>query len=261
MRESLPVDFGALPGRVALAAWDLGEREPVAVAAQRVVPAASTIKVLVLVAALREVHRGQCALEAELDVSEHRAGGFGVLRELTSVHQLSLHDLLTLMIVLSDNAATNVVIDAVGLDTINACAAELGCTDTRVQRRLMDYDAKHRGYDNVTTALDQARVLDRLARGEALPEHLTRHALDVLSRQQVRDRLPALLPESAGCWNKTGEQAGLRHDVGLIGRADKPQAVVAVLVDGLTDERSRGYRGGPACPLIADIGAQVHRAL
>jgi beta-lactamase class A len=250
-----------VPGRLGFAAWDLGEQDPVTLDAERPVHPASTIKVLILVAALREVQRGRWALDSDVPLLPpgDRAGGSGVLRELTSVYRMSLSDLLTLMIVVSDNAATNAVIDVVGFDAINACARDLGCTETRVERRLMDPGARG---ENVTSALDQARVLDGLARGTALPADLSRHALDVLSRQQVRDRLPALLPPEARCWNKTGELLGLRHDVGLIGTDSAPRAVVAVLVDELTDDRSRlGYRGGPACDAIAAVGLAVHQAL
>ncbi|WP_223838952.1 serine hydrolase [Saccharopolyspora pogona] len=250
--------FDGLPGRAGFAAWDLDEQEPVLVDAEQVMHAASTIKVLIMIAALRAVQEGRIELDEYVELPAERVGGFGILRELPSVARISLRDLITLMIVISDNAATNAVIDAVGFEAIRDCAADLGCTATRVERRLMDPNAHGR---NETTALDQARVLDALARGAALPPELTEHALEVLSKQQVRDRLPALLPEGAQCWNKTGELLGLRHDVGLIG-ADRPRAVVAVLVDELTDERSRtGYRGGPACDVIAALGAAAYRAL
>ncbi|GAA0536776.1 serine hydrolase [Saccharopolyspora thermophila] len=250
--------WDGFPGRVGFAAWALDEREPVLVGAERVVRAASTIKVLVMITALRAVCSGRIGLDTEVELPAERVGGSGVLRELPSVRRISLRDLVTLMIIISDNAATNAMIDVVGLDAIRDCAADLGCTDTRVERRLMDVDAPGR---NETTALDQARVLDALARGAALPPDLTDHALGVLARQQVRDRLPALLPEGARCWNKTGELEGLRHDVGLIG-TDRPRAVVAVLVDELTDERSaRGSRGGPACDAIAELGRAVYRSL
>ncbi|GAA4615582.1 serine hydrolase [Saccharopolyspora hordei] len=247
-----------LPGRVGLAAWDLAEREPVVLGAERVVPAASTIKVLIMVTALRAVHAGTLELDAPRQLPTERVGGAGLLRQLRSVERLSLRDLITLMVVISDNAATNAVIDAVGFDAIRECAANLGCTGTRVERKLMHH---HEPGRNETTALDQARVLDRLARGAALPPGLTEHALGVLAEQQVRDRLPALLPVGARCWNKTGELLGLRHDVGLLG-VDRPQAVIAVLVDELTDERScHGYRGGPACDAIAALGRSAFDAL
>lgn len=258
LHASLAPVWPELPGRWGFAAWDLDEREPVLHGADQQVEAASTIKVLIMIAALREVHDGSLALDTELRLPHQRVGGTGILRELPSVHRLPLGELLNLMIVVSDNAATNLLLETVGFDAVAECASSLGATSTRVERLLMDAEAEGL---NLTTARDQALVLDLLARGSALPEDLTKHALDVLARQQIRDRLPAHLPELTRCWNKTGEQLTLRHDVGLIGD-DRPRAVVAVLVDELADElSSRDYRGGPACPRIADLGSAVHEAL
>lgn len=256
LRRSL--DWSGFPGRVGFAAWDLAEREPVTWHADRSVHSASTIKVPILIAALREVHRGSLSLDRELPLPEpeERAAGSGVLWELPGVRTMTVRDLLTLMVVISDNAATNVVIDAIGFAAINECARDLGCTATSIERHLMHSGGK------TTTALDQAVLLDRLASGEALPAGLTRFALGVLARQQVRDRLPALLPDGASVWNKPGEIAGLRHDVGLIGTGPRPRAVVAVLVDQLGDQRyGSDPRGGPACERIAEVGRLVYQAL
>lgn len=243
------------PGRVAFAAWDLAEREPVLQDATRPVLAASTVKVLVMVAVLRQVEAGRLGLDTEVELPVRRAGGSGVLRELRGVGALQVGDVLRLMIVISDNAATNALLDLVGFAAVGECADELGATGTAVVRRLMDVHAPGR---NVTTALDQARVLDALARGRALGREGTELALGVLARQQVRDRLPALLPEGARCWNKTGEVRGLRHDIGLIGDRH-PRVVIAVLVDELTDDRSHAaHGGGPACDFIAQLGRIAH---
>ncbi|WP_258349194.1 serine hydrolase [Saccharopolyspora gregorii] len=242
------------PGRLGFAAWDLRERVPVLSGADREVHPASTIKVLVMISALRSVHDGLFTLDDQVPIPAERAGGSGVLHELSGVDRLGLGDLITLMIVISDNAATNAVIDAVGFPAIARCATDLGCTATRVERRLMDVRAPGR---NTTTAHDQARILDRLATARALPPDLTAHALRVLSRQQVRDRLPALLPAGVRCWNKTGEIAHSRHDVALIGD-HRPRAVVAVLVDELADERAAHRL---ACDRIADLGLRVFHAL
>ncbi|MDA3627017.1 class A beta-lactamase-related serine hydrolase [Saccharopolyspora sp. WRP15-2] len=257
-RMRAELERAELPGRVGFAAWDLAEREPVLLDAERVVHSASTIKVLIMITALRAVQAGRLGLDDPRDLPAERVGGAGVLRLLSSVDRMSLRDLIVLMIVISDNEATNAVIDAVGFDAIRDCAADLGCTATRVERHLMRH---HEPGRNETTALDQARVLDRLASGEALPPELTEHALGVLAEQQVRDRLPALLPAGVSCWNKTGELLGLRHDVGLIGTG-RPQLVIAVLVDELTDDRSlNDYRGGPACDAIAALGRSAYDAL
>lgn len=237
------------PGRLALAAWHLREREPVLVDEERVVHAASTIKTLPLIAALRAVERGELHLDSEMPAPTARVGGSGVLKDLRC-RRLPLGDLLTLMIVISDNTATNAVLDLVGFTAVDDVARELGCSDTRVQRHLMATDEP--GVLE-TTALDQARVLDRLATGHALAPEASRYALRTLSCQHVRDRLPAELPERARSWNKTGEIIGHRHDVALLGR-DEPECVVAVLTDRLDDERT-------ACTHIAGIGRAAFAAL
>ncbi|QUH02704.1 serine hydrolase [Saccharopolyspora erythraea] len=251
LREALEPGWADFPGRVGFAAWNLDEREPVLFGARRVVNPASTIKVLVMLTALREVQRGGLALDTEVRIPDERVGGAGVLKDLPGLRCLELADAVTLMITISDNTATNAVIEAVGFEAIGELAAELGCEGTQVQRLLMRVRDPGR---NTTCALDQARILDALARGTVLSPQLTDHALGVLSRQQVRDRLPALLPEGARCWNKTGEIDGSRHDVALIGDQERPRAVVAVLVDELADHRAGVDR-------IAGLGLRVYAAL
>ncbi|TDD07352.1 serine hydrolase [Saccharopolyspora terrae] len=248
-----------LPGRVGIASWDLRENVPVLRGAEVEVHSASTIKVLVMITALRAVADGRLDLDAQVELPADRTKGTGVLFEVPSVPRASLRDLINLMIVISDNAATNAVIDQVGFAAIAECTADLGCTGTRIERHIMDTEAP--GVLR-TTALDQARVLTALAEGTALPPQLTAHALTVLSRQQVVDRIPLLLPENARCWNKTGEIKGLRHDVALLSTDDTPQVVLAVLVDQLTDAVSnKGYRGGDGVEAIAAIGLAAWRAM
>lgn len=258
LRTALDELRPGLPEHLTFAAWDLREREPVTTDAERPVQAASTIKTLVMIAALRQVQDGYLALDQPVNLPGQRAGGTGVLCEIPSVTRLAFGDLINLMIVVSDNAATNAVIDTTGFDAVAGCANDLGAHDTRVERRLMDHTARGK---NITTALDQARILDALATGRALQKDLTQHALDTLHRQQVRDRLPARLGRTAQTWNKTGELHGLRHDTGLIGD-DEPRVVVAALIDGLADEKStQDYRGGPGTDAIAELGEAVWKSL
>ncbi|SFT01176.1 beta-lactamase class A [Saccharopolyspora flava] len=247
------------PGRVGIASWDLREGVPVLRGAEVEKHSASTIKVLVMIAALRAVADGRLDLDRLVELPRERIRGTGVLFEMPSVAAVSLRDLIALMIVVSDNGATNAVIDEVGFPAIADCIADLGCTGTRVERHIMDTESP--GLLQ-TTALDQARVMAALAGGEALPARQTEHALDVLARQQVVDRIPLRLPENARCWNKTGEIKGLRHDVALLSTDDTPQVVLAVLIDRLTDPVStKGYRGGDGVEAAAAIGEAAWRAM
>lgn len=226
--------------------------------------AASVIKVPVLLAALRQVDDGVLGLDERIARPARNAvGGSGVLKELTSVDEMSLRDLLTLMIVISDNTATNTVLDVIGVAAVGELLRDLGGTASRIERKLMDLAARERGLDNVLTADDVATVLVQLERGEVLTAEGTRTALEILGRQQLRDRLPRYLPDDVQVAHKTGELSGVRHDAGVLylGADGSRPVVVVVLTEGFTDTLSVGVgTGGDANDLGADIGHAVYEA-
>lgn len=250
------VDGLAVPGRLHVAAWepDAPDR-PLLIRADEAVTAASTIKVPILAAVLEEVNAGRLDLARPSAIPAERAGGSGVLRALPSLPVLTLADLLTLMIIVSDNTATNVVIDLVGMERVNQFCAEAGLNGTVLRRKMMDADAMRRGLENKTTARDQATLLDAIAWRNLLPAPLRAFALQALEWQQFNDGLPSLLPDSVIVAHKTGELPGVRHDVGVITGPDGRQAVLAVLLSDVD--------AGPSSPsaTLAGIGLAAWRAL
>lgn len=194
--------------------------------ADTVFPAASTIKVPLLLLALERVQAGELSLSGRFELqAEDRVGRAGVLHELGAGLRLSLQDLLTLMIVVSDNTATNLVIGMLGVDAVNAWLDERGCPHTRLIGKLQlppeqHNPAQRRGERNRTTASEQARLL--LEQGERLDEPHRALALSVLGRQQHRDILARPLPRDAQgtplyqTYTKSGELVGVHHDVGLL---------------------------------------------
>lgn len=247
------------PGRVHVAAWELGTEDgALLIRGDEAVPAASTIKVPILAAVLREVDRGRLRLQCRIPLPPRRTGGSGVLQSMTGVEELTLADLLTLMIAVSDNTATNAVIETTGMGPINAFCAELGLRGTVLRRLMMDAEAAARGLENTTTALDQARLLEALAGDTVLTEPLRAFAMRALEAQQFNDALPALLPDGARVAHKTGELPGVRHDVGIITAAGGRRAVVSVLVTGLADPSAAAPAGGvgtAACAQSMAVGA------
>ena len=242
------------PGRVSVVVQDAGgvvlDHD-----GGRVVPAASTIKVLLLVCALRRVADGRSRLAEMVSLPQERVGGAGPLQMLPSVRQLTLGELLHLMVTLSDNDATNAVIEVVGDAEVASCAQELGLSDTRLQRRMMDLAARAAGRENLTTARDLARLMVALRSGDALPEAQTAVALQVLGAQQDREGLPAMLPPGVWCGNKTGELHGIRHDVALLER-DGRWAAVAVTATGLEDgDVDRGVAVRLVCASVGEAVA------
>ncbi len=257
------IDGLAVRGRLHVAAWEPDASAlPLLICAHEVVTAASTIKVPILGAALSEVGAGLLDLAQPSAIPSQRTGGSGVLQALPYLRTLTLADLLTLMIIVSDNTATNMVIDLIGMDRVNQFCAGMGLTGTVLRRKMMDAGAVQLGLENTTTAHDQATLLDAIASRSLLPAPLGDFALQVLERQQLNDGIPSLLPEEVIVAHKSGELPGIRHDVGLITGTSGRRAVVAVLMTGIDAEPPDPSHGvsAPSAPLAA-IGRAAWRAL
>ncbi|MFC4455847.1 serine hydrolase [Deinococcus sonorensis] len=234
-------------GSAALVILDAHTGEPLhAEQPERVFPAASTIKVPLLVLALQEAQAGRLDLNERLTLQpDDRVPGSGVLHELGGGLQPSVLDLLTLMTVVSDNTATNLMIRRLGLEAVQRWLAR-----TMPASRLVGplqlpahlrNEAQRRGERNRTTAAEQTRLLVQLQRGELLDDAHTRLALDILFRQQQRDLLARHAPRDAAgeliyrMATKSGELNGVHHDVGLL-QLPRPLAV-ALLSEGGSDPR------------------------
>jgi beta-lactamase class A len=178
------------------------------------------------------------------------------VQALTGLVSLTLADLLTLMVIVSDNAATNIIIELLGMDRINAFCTEEGLGGTVLRRRMMDAEAISQGLENTTTALDQAKLLDAVSEGSLLAEPLRTFALQTLAAQQFTDALPSLLPDSVQVAHKTGELPGVRHDVGIITAANGRRAVASVLVTGLDGRPDAAHRRRPPSGVTAVIPGQ-----
>lgn len=236
--------------------------------ALRVVPSASTIKVPLLVAVLRLVEHGRLDLDQPVTFppAEARVGGAGPLRLLPSVTALPLLETLRLMIALSDNDATNAVIDHAGLlrrgrqggdfdpvvEPVGAVLAQVPTRHTALRRRLMDPEAAAGGLQNETCAADLADLLGALRRGRLLGPEMTETALEIMRTQQSRDGLPAYLPADVTVASKPGDLPGVRDEVALLER-DRRWVAVSAVADGL--ERDGTDRGTEMLPVFAALGA------
>jgi beta-lactamase class A len=216
---------------LAVAALDLRTGRRYERDADVVLPAASTIKVLVSAAFWTAAERGELDPGLRVAVRATPApGGGGLLESVHPETAPALADLDLLMLAVSDNAATNVLIDAVGMARVNALAAALGLAGTRLRRRMMDTDAAARGEDNTTSAADMVALLAALATPGAIPDSARRRVLAGLAQSQHTDIVPRYLPVAGRCViaSKQGELEHVRHDVALIDEGDR-RVAIAVL--------------------------------
>jgi len=146
---------------------------------------ASLIKLFILAEAFRRAGRGELALEEAVAVPEEaKVGGAGALEMSPPGTVRTWRQLLEAMIVESDNTATNLVIDRLGMDSVNALAAALGCGGTALRRKMMDFAAADEGRENYTTPAEVAAMLAMLYRGECVDPEADAAMVDILLRQE-----------------------------------------------------------------------------
>ncbi|MGE8205093.1 serine hydrolase [Heyndrickxia sp. NPDC080065] len=201
---------------------------------KRVYSSASLIKVPIIMEAYRQAETGEICLNETIEIKENqKVGGSGVIQSLTNGISLTIKDVLTLMIIVSDNSATNMMIQLLGQDSINQFCQSLGCYNTRLERKLMDYEARDKGYDNITSASDMMKFLQEIEQSNFLTEKSNQEILSILAAQQFQNKLPLLMDlDKVFVANKTGEIPGVEHDAAIIHYEDR-KANVSVLIDQL----------------------------
>jgi beta-lactamase class A len=248
-------------GKVTLYAHNLKTGQTASLAPDEPVKTASVIKLAILLDAAEQIRWGHAALEEKLVLTkENQVDGSGVLALLDTPLPLTLRDTLMLMVVLSDNTATNLAIDRLGLAHINATIQSAGLKDTWLYKKIsipatgpMPADQPRFGLGK-TTAREMASVMERFAtcnlsldQSAQLPgdPKLCGEMLHMLRSQQDRDSLPRYLEtldtseQGSAIANKTGALNAVRNDIGLIATKAGP-VVIAEFTQENQDQRWTG---------------------
>lgn len=243
----------AFPGAVGLVIDDLVSGHSLCINETKRFPAASLIKLPILWECFSQLESGRLSSEARILLTERdKVGGSGVLQALEAGLALTIQDLATLMIIASDNTATNLLIDLLGQARINAAIGDLGQRNTLLQRKMMDFASAGRGLDNVTTAADVAQLLSCFLGSDRLPAEARACILRILAQQQLNDRLSADWPEDVPFAHKTGSLPGVEHDAGILYPETRP-LIVVILTQ--TDASNSGAR------LCREIGRLLYRTV
>lgn len=215
-------------GVVGLAVKDLTTGESFAVNAAMVFPQASSIKITVLMELLRQAQAGKLKLDDRVAIKQvQMVGGSGVLQFFGDASSaISLRDLAVLMIVLSDNTATNILIDQVGMANVNDTLAHLGLAQTRLQRRMIDTAAQRAGQENLSTPREMTTLLELLHGGKVLDASHTAALLEILKYpKENASPLRNGLPDGIALANKGGSLPGVRCDSGIVLLPDRPYVI------------------------------------
>jgi beta-lactamase class A len=222
-------------GVVGITIRNLSSDEAFSVNGDMVFTQASAIKLPLLFELLRQVEEGRYGLDSPVTLEEPDiTSGSGVLRHLSAGRvTMSLRDYATLMVIVSDNTATNMLIDRVGMAKVNQTMERLGLTNTKLQRKMMDQEAWVANRENLSTPNEQARLLELIYEQAELGPQSTETLLEILSIPKS-SRIRPLLPTGTRVAHKTGSVPGVVVDVGIVFLPDSP-FIVSAMANWLTD--------------------------
>ena len=237
-----------LDGVVGVAMLDLTNGETILYHADDVFPTASTIKVPLLAELYRQAQEGKLKLtdlytvRAADDVEDSRIFN-GLTPELT---KLTLRDLAQMVVAVSDNAATNVLIDRVGMNNVNSLLQSLALTKTKLQRKMMDVNAAKEGRENLATPREYMMLMEAIYRGRVVNQQMTEELLKLLQTGKSSP-IQRALGEGVKVADKDGELDAVRCDFGIVYAPNRP-FVIAVMTTYLKNDKE----GEDAIGEIAD---------
>ena len=220
-------------GNVCINFYDLNKNNGFSVNGDKKVLSASMIKLLILAELMKKIFENKFSLSDTVMMANFmKIGGDGVLKELNTGHHFTLKELATLMIIVSDNQATNILIDFLGMENINQLGKELDLKETFLGRKMMDAEARKKGYDNYICADDISLLLKLIYQEKLINKEASQLMLDILLRQQQGERLQRYLPSDIKIAHKCGDLDNLENDGGIIWLGDRAYILV-VLTNGM----------------------------
>lgn len=226
-----------LDGVLGVAILDLSSGKQFRLHADEVFPQASSIKIAVLAELYRQAQTGKLKLTDLYTVqASDLVPDSDIMGGLTpGVTRITLRDLSTMMVAVSDNSATNVLIDRVGMENVNTLMDSLRLSHTRLRRKMMDLKAAGEGRENISTPAEMMTLLEDMFQGKLLNQEMTADFFKVLSTHK-ESFIPRDLPEGVKIANKPGELEGVRNDSGIVFVEKRPY-VICVMTTYLRRER------------------------
>lgn len=218
-----------LDGVMGLAIEDLTTGDHIFLNENEVFAQASSIKITVLADLYLQGEQGRLKLTDLYTVqSSDLVPDSDIMNGLTpGVTRVTLRDLATMMVAVSDNSATNVLIDRVGMGNVNTMLDSLGLGHTRLRRKMMDLEAAKQGRENVSTPREMMTLLDAIYHGKLLNKESTADFFKMLSTNKD-SFIPRYLPPDLKIANKPGELEAVRNDSGIIFVEGRPYVICAM---------------------------------
>ena len=247
-----------LDGVLGVAIEDLNTGQRFLLHGDSIFPQASSIKIAVLAELYHQTQlsaQGTSGKTKLTDLYTMRAADLvqdsDIMGGLTpGVTQITNRDLATMMVAVSDNSATNVLIDRLGMENVNALLDSLGLHNTRLRRKMMDVKAAAEGRENISTPQEMLTLLEKIYQGKVLDKEMTADFFKMLSTHKD-SFIPRDLPDGLQIANKPGELEAVRNDSGIVFLQNRPY-IICVMTTYLIRERD-------GVEAIAKISAAAYR--
>src|SRR4030095_9941485 len=242
LQSDIAKELSGKKGTFAVAFKDLKTGKEIRINDGVVYHAASTMKTPVLIEVYRQAADGKFSLTDSIELkNEFKSIVDGSLYSLDSTddsekelykhigEQRTIDSLVYQMIIVSSNFATNLVIQKVGAENVTSCMRKLGDKDIQVLRGVEDGKAFQKGLNNIVTAHDLLVIFEKIARGEAVSDAVSKAMINILLDQQFNEIIPALLPPNVKVAHKTGSITHMHHDSGIVMLPDGRKYVLVLL--------------------------------
>lgn len=210
---------------------------------KEVVPSASIIKLFIMAKAFELSDRGEIDLKKRITVVKENRVPYSIVYILDDDNTYTIKDLITLMIIQSDNTATNQLITILGMDNINKFVKDLGFKDTIVQRKMMDYKARAAGRENYTTAEEVGKLLELMYNGQLVSSVCSHEMLEIMKNQLDASMMRISLEDELIVAHKTGDLQNIKHDAGIVYLKNNPYIFTMMTWNAESDSYARNIIG------------------
>ena len=253
LEERLTHKIENFAGVAGISVMDLKRGDAVSVRGNEEFPTASTIKIHILTQLLSRGERGEIDFNERVRIKPQMCGtGSGVIHYMEGEPELSVLDIAILMIIVSDNTATNMCIDWAGMEATNRLLGDMGLTATKLRRKMMDSEAIHRGDENVSTPNELVTMLEMLYQGKPSSK-VAEQVLRIIGKPKSAP-LNRAVPSDLVVANKSGGMERVRCDAGIVFLRNRPYAIAVMTKFALEDvTRQEAF--------IVDVARDVHQTM